>query len=142
MNQQLTKSHYINATKLCRRHGRHFGNFRKLPRFRELLAVYGQNLGIHPDDLIDMPRGRKGAVWVHRRIALQVAQWASVDFSVVMCRVACDIVYGRDVACREAIEIAYIRAGLAELLDGHEVSRPWQQQFDFESIDICEGSLL
>lgn len=122
---------YINATKLCRKHKTHLGNYMKLARFWKHVDCISRKTGIHRDDLIDIPHGRKEAVWVHPDIAVHVAAWASPAFAVFVSSVISELLRTGRAVLREQAEIAYIAAGLGDLMDDDRTPREIRQRLPF-----------
>jgi hypothetical protein len=80
---------YVNATHLCVQHGRRWEDYLNATGepgspysypTRQLVAAFAEWLEIPAMDLIRLDAA--GDAWVHPRLAVAVAQWASTDFAV------------------------------------------------------------
>ncbi len=83
---------YVNATALCLAGGRRFKRYMELKSTKELLAGYAKIKGrenrplnnIENKELIIKENNGDGDIitWVHRDIAMDIAQWISVEFRI------------------------------------------------------------
>ena len=75
---------YVNATMMCKAGGKLFGHYRETKQNLEFLDELKRSIGI-PIDLIHVQNkgvNDKRGTWVHRKVALHLAQWISPKFSV------------------------------------------------------------
>jgi hypothetical protein len=76
---------YVNVTKLCKAGGKEYFNWKQNKNSEATIQALERSLGI-PRDLIirDIKTGKNESrgTFVHRRLALIIAQWISADFAV------------------------------------------------------------
>lgn len=75
---------YLDATAMCKAHGKEFFEFERLDGVNAFLDKLSENLCRDRVLLIVKTRGRNGRTWVHPRVAIKLAQWLSQDFEVVV----------------------------------------------------------
>ena len=77
---------YVNATELCQRSGKLWGNYRQLNQTQAFLEALELDIGIPISNLLEVRRGRGDKVeqgtWVHPRVAVNLGQWLSPQFAV------------------------------------------------------------
>ena len=77
---------YINATAMCRATGKLWGNYWQNQETSEFLNALSLDIGIPISKLVLSVRGNASAIkqgtWVHRRVAIHLAQWCSPEFAV------------------------------------------------------------
>jgi hypothetical protein len=78
---------YWNATAMCQANGKLWGHYYENRSTRKLLDGLSRSIGIPIDQLVQTvttgPNVHRGT-WVHRRVAIDLARWCSVDFAVMM----------------------------------------------------------
>ena len=76
---------YVNATMLCTAGGKLYSNWKQNQSSEDVIQALERSLGIPRDLIIQTiqkgPNNLRGT-YVHRRLALIIAQWISADFSV------------------------------------------------------------
>ena len=80
------QDNYIDATSLCKAAGKNFFNWNENSKSKEFLRELNRSIG-NPMDLIKIistgiNEGR--GTWVHPRVAINIAQWASPKFDVIV----------------------------------------------------------
>ena len=78
-------SDYVNATDMCQSAGKLWGHYWQNSTTQEFAAALSGSIGIPIDQLILSVSGGSNdsrGTWVHRRVALHLAQWCSPEFSV------------------------------------------------------------
>jgi prophage antirepressor-like protein len=74
---------YINATMLCKAHGKKLlGHYNENKKTKEYLEALALNIGIPIIELFVTTVGKYGGTWVHRKVAIHLAQWLSSNFAV------------------------------------------------------------
>ena len=74
---------FINATKMCKSGGKLWGHYRENATTELFLQKLSKQVNIPVSSLILSQRGgNHSGTWVHHRIALHLAWWISVDFSL------------------------------------------------------------
>jgi hypothetical protein len=85
--EQRAKDGYINATAMCRAAGRPWSRYWELPASKEFAKELSSDLGIPITELIQSISGglpdRQGT-WVHPQVAVNLAQWLSAKFAVMV----------------------------------------------------------
>ena len=94
MIPQRPRDGYINATLLCQRAGKFFGNYNQSSRtqafLQELSTVIGIPITATPTQpgLVQIIQGgndkRNQGTWVHPRVAISLGQWLSPKFEVMV----------------------------------------------------------
>lgn len=86
INQRLLDG-YIDATDLCRASGKSFNDYARLKSTSEFLSELSSDTGIPASALIQSVRGgdpRFQGTWVHPQVAINLAQWASPKYAVLV----------------------------------------------------------
>ena len=76
---------FVNATQMCQATGKRWGNYWRNESTQEFVAALAESLSVSNSQLIVSSSVRGdlgGGTWVHRRVALHLAQWCSADFAV------------------------------------------------------------
>jgi hypothetical protein len=77
----------INATQLCQAAGKLFADYKRRDTTKEFLEEMSASMGIPIDALIeirsDVPNHLRGT-WVHPDVAVNLAQWLSARFAVLV----------------------------------------------------------
>lgn len=76
---------YLSATDMCQACGKQFSEWKRLKATIEYLNALGSFTGIHKEKLIYSIQGgipQKQGTWVHYKVAVYLAQWLSVEFSI------------------------------------------------------------
>lgn len=94
---------YINATAMCKAAGKAFADFERLASTQAFLQELSAEMGIPMSDLVQSKRGgipSEQGTWVHPQVAINLAQWASARFAVLVSRWVLDWMTGADRADR------------------------------------------
>ena len=81
---------YINITNLCKAGGKEFKNWNKNDKTKRFLEVLSSAVRIRTADLIKLGTGSKckddtkNLTWAHPQIAINIAQWISPEFDVLV----------------------------------------------------------
>ena len=90
---------YVNATELCQRAGKLFGNYRQLAQTQAYLEALSLDIGIPISKIVEVRRGRGDRVeqgtWVHPRAAITLGMWLSPEFAVKVTEWVFDWMEGR-----------------------------------------------
>ena len=84
---QRPRDGYINATAMCKAAGKLFGHYRENNRTQAFLEVLSSDIGIPISDLVQSMKGgipELQGTWVHHRVAINLAQWLSPEFDVMV----------------------------------------------------------
>ena len=96
---QRPQDGYINATELCNRAGKLFGNYRQLNQTQAFLEELELDIGIPISNLVQVIRGRGDKVeqgtWVHPQVAINLGQWLSPKFAVQVSKWVFDWMSGK-----------------------------------------------
>ena len=76
---------YVNASQMCKANGKHLFHWNENKRSKAFVEALSRSIGFPIDRLIieifnDLNENR--GTWVHRRIAINIAQWISPEFDV------------------------------------------------------------
>jgi hypothetical protein len=85
--QQRVTDGYINATALCKASGKNFADYSRLKTSEDFLKELSSDMGIPISALIQQIRGGKPELqgtWVHPQVAINLAQWSSAKFAVLV----------------------------------------------------------
>ncbi len=83
---------YFNATAICRRYGRRFYEWKRLPSTQSLIQQFETDCkkagrSRNPHQAVVAIKGRKGASWVHRELAAAFLRWVSPETRIAVERV-------------------------------------------------------
>jgi hypothetical protein len=83
----LSGNGMVNATEMAKACGKQISDFMRLDSTEEYMEALSSDMDIPRSQLIFTEKGnysdgRKQGTWVHRRLALRVAQWCSPHFAV------------------------------------------------------------
>lgn len=73
---------FINATQMCKAAGKRWNDFAETQEFQEYVSELSLKTGIPVIRLVESRPGRYGGTWVHRKVAIRLAQWCSAKFAV------------------------------------------------------------
>lgn len=79
---------YVNATQMCKASGKLWGNYAQLDSTKAYWEALSSDIGIPISELVLTIRGgndeqrRSQGTWVHPEIAIDLAQWVSVEFRI------------------------------------------------------------
>ena len=87
---QRPQDGYINATLLCQRAGKFFGDYYRLAQTKAFLDELSADMGIPISGLMQIMRGGNDKLnqgtWVHPQVAINLGQWLSPSFAVQVSR--------------------------------------------------------
>ena len=88
-NYQLEYSEddgYINITHLCKAGGKHFKNWNQNEKTKRFLDVLSLSAGIPANEIIKYDSGSNSerSTWAHPQVAINIAQWISPEFDVLV----------------------------------------------------------
>jgi hypothetical protein len=77
---------FINVTDLCKAGGKQLNDWKRLQKTQTFIKVLSSSTGIPVDDLIKYNTGsnKERATWVHPQVAINIAQWISPKFDVMV----------------------------------------------------------
>jgi len=77
---------YINITNLCKAGGKHFKNWNQNDKTKRFLDVLSSTAGIPTVELLKQEQGGNGErhTWAHTQVAINIAQWISPEFDVLV----------------------------------------------------------
>ena len=84
---QRPRDGYINATELCKACGKNLGNYTRNSNTKAFLEALSRSMRIRIDllvQIIDKGDNKGRGTWVHPQVAVNLAQWASPDFAVLV----------------------------------------------------------
>jgi hypothetical protein len=76
---------YWNASAMCRANGKQWNHYRDNQTTEEFLAGLSIDMGIPVSELVQVRQGgtpQLQGTWIHRRVAVNLAQWCSPAFAV------------------------------------------------------------
>lgn len=99
---------FVNATAMCQATGKRWGHYFENRQTQEFLDSLARQLVCRNSDslvskILSGPNDHRGT-WVHRRVAIHLAQWCSPDFAVWVTGQIEAIMTGNRVAHREVAE--------------------------------------
>lgn len=86
INQRIMDG-YINATALCQASGKLIGHYLELASTKAFLQELSSDIGIPISELIQVVKGgipEHQGTWVHPQVAINLGQWASAKFAVLV----------------------------------------------------------
>ena len=81
---------YINITNLCKAGGKEFKSWNRLDKTKRFLDILSLEVKIHTSSLINLGSGHKignnniSETWAHAQVAINIAQWISPEFDVLV----------------------------------------------------------
>jgi hypothetical protein len=81
---------FINITNLCKAGGKEFKSWNRLDKTKRFLDVLSSEVKIHTSELLKVGTGSKNGTnitsetWAHPQIAINIAQWISPEFDVLV----------------------------------------------------------
>jgi hypothetical protein len=81
---------YINVTNLCKAGGKQFKHWNSIDKTKKFLQILSTAVGKTTSDLIKLGTGAKtendtkNHTWVHPQVAINIAQWISPEFDVLV----------------------------------------------------------
>ena len=98
---QRPRDGYINATLLCQKAGKRFGNYHQLDHTKAFLEELSADVGIPTSGLVQIIKGGNDKLsqgtWVHPQVVINLGQWLSPVFAVKVSMWVTDWMMGRDV---------------------------------------------
>lgn len=97
MIEQRAKDGYINATTMCQAAGRNWADYSRLNATQAFLPELSADMGIPISDLVQSVRGgppHRQGTWVHPQVAINLAQWLSPRFAVLVSKWVVDWMSG------------------------------------------------
>jgi hypothetical protein len=94
---------YINVTNLCKAGGKHFKNWNQNDKTKRFLDVLSSTAGIPTFELLKQEQGGNGErhTWTHPQVAINIAQWISPEFDVIVSKWVYEIMLTGKVDIRE-----------------------------------------
>jgi KilA-N domain len=95
--EQRAKDGYINATTMCQAAGRNWADYSRLNATQAFLPELSADMGIPISDLVQSVRGgppHRQGTWVHPQVAINLAQWLSPRFAVLVSKWVVDWMSG------------------------------------------------
>jgi len=80
--RQKLSDDYVCLTDMAKVEGRRVGDYLDLPETRRYISALAKDLSLLPEDLVVKKEGRNGGSYAHPEIAIDCAQWVSVEFRV------------------------------------------------------------
>ena len=77
---------YIDITNLCKAGGKEFKSWNRLDKTKRFLDVLSLTVKIHTIELLKQEQGGNGErhTWAHPQVAINIAQWISPEFDVLV----------------------------------------------------------
>ena len=77
---------FINITNLCKAGGKHFKNWNQNEKTKRFLEVLSSSAGIPANEIIKYESGSNNerSTWAHPQVAINIAQWISPEFDVLV----------------------------------------------------------
>ncbi|MCK5876866.1 MAG: KilA-N domain-containing protein [Candidatus Marithrix sp.] len=75
---------YFDATSMCKATGKLFKDYCRLKSTQEYLDVFSLKGGIPLFKIIEVKSGRYGGSWIHPKASINLAQWCSPEFAVMV----------------------------------------------------------
>jgi hypothetical protein len=100
---------YLDATAMCRAYDKRFAHYRENSTTTEFLDALSADVGIPISELVQSTRRSAGQLgggtWVHPQVAINLAQWVSAKFAVLVTRWVLDWMQGRQPDLRAGRQI-------------------------------------
>ena len=96
---------FVNATRICQANGKRWAAYWQNQQTQEFIAELARKLQCQDSDIvISQVGGDRSGTWVHKHVAIHLAQWCSAKFAVWVCEQIDNILSGQQVAHREHAE--------------------------------------
>jgi KilA-N domain len=82
MISQRPSDGFVNLTEMARTQEKRVSDYLELEITQKRIQALAKHLQVLPSSLVIKTRGRTGGSWAHPQIAIDFAQWCSVDFWV------------------------------------------------------------
>ena len=96
---QRPQDGYINATLLCQKFGKRFNHYKDRIRATAFLDALSADTGIPVSALVQIRKGGNDKMaqgtWVHPQVAINLSEWLSPNFSVIVSRWVLDWMQGK-----------------------------------------------
>ncbi len=94
---------FINITNLCKAGGKKFNDWNRLDKTKKFLDVLSATTGIPVVELLKQEQGGNGErhTWAHPQVAINIAQWISPEFDVLVSKWVYEIMLTGKVDIRE-----------------------------------------
>jgi len=77
--RQRSEDDFVNLTDIANAHGKRAGDYLGLPETKRYVSALAAKLFLLPDNLVIKTRGRYGSTFAHPEIAMDCAEWASME---------------------------------------------------------------
>lgn len=95
--------HYVNATELCKAAGKKWSHYSANAGTVEFIQALTQSTGIPADQLVQSKSGNAGGTWIHPRVVIHFAQWASADFAAAVTGWVLELITTGEVTLKNAV---------------------------------------
>ena len=94
---------FINITNLCKAGGKQFKHWNSIDKTKRFLEVLSVSVGIPTDEIIRYESGSiyERSTWAHPQVAINIAQWISPEFDVLVSKWVYEIMITGKVDIRE-----------------------------------------
>ena len=98
---------YVNITNLCKAGGKQFKHWNSIDKTKRFLDVLSTEVGIPTSELINIGTGSKyendikNITWAHPQVSINIAQWISPEFDVLVSKWVYEIMLTGKVDIRE-----------------------------------------
>jgi len=115
--RQRSSDGYLNATDMCQATCKRLNDYRRLKSTQEYLDVFSLKTGIPVIKIIEVKSGRYGGTWIHPKASINLAQWSSPEFAVMVTEWTFELLTNGSVSLDPKLEIAPFAQAKAEELD-------------------------
>ena len=94
---------FINITNLCKAGGKEFKSWNRLDKTKRFLDVLSSSVKINTNEIIKYDSGSNSerATWAHPQVAINIAQWISPEFDVLVSKWVYEIILTGKVDIKE-----------------------------------------
>jgi hypothetical protein len=115
--RQRSSDGYLNATDMCQSTGKRLNDYRRLKSTQEYLDVFSLKTGIPVIKIIEVKSGRYGGTWIHPKASINLAQWSSPEFAVMVTEWVFELLDKGTVSLDPKLEVIPFAQAKAEELD-------------------------
>jgi hypothetical protein len=115
--RQRSSDGYLSATDMCQATSKLFKDYRRLKATQEYIDAFSLKRRIPPFKIIEVKSGRYGGSWIHPKASINLAQWCSPEFAVMVTEWVFELLDKGSVSLDPRLEIATFAQAKAEELD-------------------------
>ncbi|MBD2302783.1 KilA-N domain-containing protein [Nostoc sp. FACHB-190] len=128
---------YVNATQMCHANNKSWGHYKERKSTKGYWAALSNDIGIPISSLVIEidGYGSSQGTWVHPEIAIDLAQWVSVEFRLWANRTLMKVMTGQETVQQQSMTQIQLLAAIAQQMAEQEQRLLQQQQQQAEILE-------